>query len=92
MIGPLEENEQFLMEDFGLLEKYVSKLSVSAIQKKIAALELGFDKYDISCTCFNVMLSLISVAFHYIINNLAVYSFISHVIWCYGITAICYIV
>ena len=55
VIGPLEENEQFLMEDFGLLEKYVSKLSVSAIQKKIAALELDFDKYDISCTCFNVM-------------------------------------
>ena len=53
MIGPLEENEQFLMEDFGLLEKYVSKLSVSAIQKKIAALDLDFDKYDISCTCIN---------------------------------------
>lgn len=44
MIGPLEEKEEFLMEDFGLLEKYLSKLSVSAIQKKIAALEADFDK------------------------------------------------
>ena len=44
VIGPLEDKEEFLMEDFGLLEKYLGKMSVEAIKKKIVKLEDDFDK------------------------------------------------
>ena len=47
MIGPLNENEAFIGDDFSLLEKFTLTSTAGRVEQKVKPIQMDGDKYAV---------------------------------------------